>query len=279
VQRNIIDRIRLFFSTERESYLCFYRILGFYPRNIHLYEQALRHKSFLVSDNGKLPNNERLEFLGDAVLEVIVSDVVYKHFDGKNEGFLTSMRSKIVQRETLNKLAVILGLDKMIKMSACPSSHNNYLWGNAFEALIGAIYLDRGYNTCQSFVENKIIRAYFNLDKLSKKEVNFKSRLIEWGQKNRIEVVFRLQNQEQDAKGNPIFQSDVTLENIFAGSGKGYSKKESQQNAAKTALYQIKDEDFVGQVEEAKNQRLASETPDVDICLEEKSDEEVAVEE
>ena len=115
VLRNQIDKIRLLFRKDRESYLCFYRILGFYPRNIQLYEQALLHKSTSVrSDKGRPLNNERLEFLGDAILDAIVGDIVYKRFEGKREGFLTNTRSKIVQRETLNKLAVEIGLDKLI---------------------------------------------------------------------------------------------------------------------------------------------------------------------
>ena len=144
VLRNEIDKIRLLFRKDRESYLCFYRILGFYPRNIQLYEQALLHKSTSVrSDKGRPLNNERLEFLGDAILDAIVGDIVYKRFEGKREGFLTNTRSKIVQRETLNKLAVEIGLDKLIKYSTRSSSHNSYMYGNAFEAFIGAIYLDQ----------------------------------------------------------------------------------------------------------------------------------------
>ena len=116
--RNQINKIRLLFRKDRESYLCFYRILGFYPHDIRIYEQALLHKSSAVrSEMGRLLNNERLEFLGDATLDAIVGDIVYKRFEGKREGFLTNTRSKIVQRETLNKLAVEIGLDKLIKYS------------------------------------------------------------------------------------------------------------------------------------------------------------------
>ena len=142
--RNQINKIRLLFRKDRESYLCFYRILGLYPRDIRIYEQALLHKSSAVrSEMGRLLNNERLEFLGDAILDAIVGDIVYKRFEGKREGFLTNTRSKIVQRETLNKLAVEIGLDKLIKYSTRSSSHNSYMYGNAFEAFIGAIYLDQ----------------------------------------------------------------------------------------------------------------------------------------
>ena len=254
--RNKIDKIRLLFRKDRESYSCFYRILGFYPRNIRLYEQALLHKSTAVrSEKGRPLNNERLEFLGDAILDAIVGDIVYQHFEGKREGFLTNTRSKIVQRETLNKLAVEIGLDKLIKYSTRSSSHNSYMYGNAFEAFIGAIYLDRGYECCKQFMERRIIEPYIDLDKLSRKEVYFKSKLIEWSQKNKMEVSFELIEQSLDKENNPVFQTEVRIEGILGGSGTGYSKKESQQNAAQMTLKKIKgDPEFMASVQEAKTQ-------------------------
>lgn len=277
--QNFIDKIRLSFRKEKEPYLCFYRILGFYPHNIRLYNQALLHKSsFVRSEKGKLINNERLEFLGDAVLDAIVAHLVYEHFNVKGEGFLTNTRSKIVQREALNNLAEGLGLDKLIKSTShVSSSHNSYLSGNAFEALIGAIYLDRGYKYCMLFIRKRIINKYIDLDKLSRKEVNFKSRLIEWGQKNKVEVVFKLVDQNQDSIGSPIFQSEVQIEGISAGCGKGYSKKESQQLASKLALNKVKDQDFIIQILSIKEQR-ESETPagDTETALEDVDVETVA---
>ncbi len=204
-------------------------------------------------------NNERLEFLGDAILDAIVGDIVYKHFEGKREGFLTNTRSKIVQRETLNKLAVQIGLDKLIKYSTRSSSHNSYMYGNAFEAFIGAIYLDQGYERCKRFLEERIIRPYIDLDKLSKKEVNFKSKLIEWSQKNKVEVSFELIEQFFDKESNPVFQTEVRIEGIPAGTGTGYSKKESQQNAAQMALKKIKSPEFMANIKEAKAQASATE--------------------
>ena len=258
VLRNEIDKIRLLFRKDRESYLCFYRILGFYPRNIQLYEQALLHKSTSVrSDKGRPLNNERLEFLGDAILDAIVGDIVYKRFEGKREGFLTNTRSKIVQRETLNKLAVEIGLDKLIKYSTRSSSHNSYMYGNAFEAFIGAIYLDQGYERCKQFMEQRIINRYIDLDKISRKEVNFKSKLIEWSQKNKMEVSFELIEQFLDHDSNPVFQTEVRIEGLPAGTGTGYSKKESQQNAAQMAIKKVKDPTFMATVNETKMQQSA----------------------
>ncbi|MDR0938960.1 MAG: ribonuclease III [Mediterranea sp.] len=244
--RNTIDRIRLLFRKDRESYLRFYRILGFYPRDIRLYEQALRHKSSSIrTEKGRQLNNERLEFLGDAILDAIVGHIVYQRFDGKREGFLTNTRSKIVQRETLNKLAVQIGLDKLIKLSSRSSSHNSYVCGNAFEAFVGAIYLDQGYDRCKKFVERRIIDRYIDLDKVSRKEVNFKSKLIEWSQKNKMEVSFELIEQSIDRESNPIFQTEVRVRGVPVGKGVGYSKKESQQNAARTAIKQVKNSTFM----------------------------------
>ena len=259
--RNQIDKIRLLFRKDKESYFCLYKILGFYPRNIQLYQQALLHKSTSIrSEKGRPLNNERLEFLGDAILDAIVGDIVYKHFEGRREGFLTNTRSKIVQRETLNKLAVEIGLDKLVKYSTRSSSHNSYMYGNAFEAFIGAIYLDQGYERCKRFMEEKIFNNYIDLDKMSRKEVNFKSKLIEWSQKSKVEVSFELIEQFLDEDYNPMFHTEIRIEGISAGKGTGYSKKESQQNAAQAALKKIKDDDaFKEQIEATKAQNHLSE--------------------
>lgn len=265
--RNQIDKIRLLFRKDKESYFCFYKILGFYPRNIQLYQQALLHKSTSIrSEKGRPLNNERLEFLGDAILDAIVGDIVYKHFKGRREGFLTNTRSKIVQRETLNKLAVEIGLDKLVKYSTRSSSHNSYMYGNAFEAFIGAIYLDQGYERCKRFMEEKIFKNYIDLDKMSRKEVNFKSKLIEWSQKSKVEVSFELIEQFLDEDYNPMFHTEIRIEGISAGKGTGYSKKESQQNAAQAALKKIKnDASFKEQIEATKAQNhLPENTEETD---------------
>lgn len=275
--RNQVDKIRLLFHKDRESYFCFYKILGFFPRNIRFYEQALLHKSTSIrSEKGRPLNNERLEFLGDAILDAIVGDIVYKHFEGRREGFLTNTRSKIVQRETLNKLAVEIGLDKLVKYSTRSSSHNSYMYGNAFEAFIGAIYLDQGYERCKQFMEKKILKNYIDLDKMSRKEVNFKSKLIEWSQKTKMEVSFELIEQFLDQDYNPMFHTEVRIESLSAGTGTGYSKKESQQNAAQMALKKIKsDEAFKEAIETAKIQNHAAKenmaTEETQIVAEETS--------
>ncbi len=264
--RNQIDKIRLLFRKNKESYFCFYRILGFFPHNIHYYQQALLHKS-ATSRRRKADsmNNERLEFLGDAILDAVVGDIVFSNFKGEKEGFLTNTRSKIVQRETLNKLAVDIGLDKMVKYASHNLAHNNYMYGNAFEALIGAIYLDRGYDCCKQFMKEKIFKNYIDLEKMSRKEVNFKSRLIEWGQKNRVEISFELIEQQLDKNYNPIFHTEIFIENLSVGRGFGYSKKESQQYAAKEALKRImSDKTLQAEIEAAPKKHSQADSPSLD---------------
>lgn len=181
-------------------------------------------------------NNERLEFLGDAVLDAVVGDIVYQHFPGKREGFLTNTRSKLVQRDTLNKLAQEMGINQLILSNGHSSSHNSYMGGNAFEALVGAIYLDRGYDACMFFMKNRILAQMINIDKVAYKEVNFKSKLIEWSQKNRVQLEYVLIEQQKDDNGSPVFTYQVEIEGVKGGIGKGYSKKESQQFASKETL-------------------------------------------
>jgi len=214
-----------------------------------------------VKQKGHYVNNERLEFLGDAILDAIVGDIVYHHFQGKREGFLTNTRSNIVKRETLNKIALEMGLDKLMKCDTAINSHNNYMYGNAFEALIGAVYLDKGYNYCKDFVNSRILKQFINIDKAAYKEVNFKSKLIEWAQKNRSEIEFKLVQEFRDANQNsPIFKTEVWLKGIYGGSGTGYSKRESQQIAAKETLRRIKkDQNFLDSILVASPQELISD--------------------
>lgn len=224
-----------------------YKIVGFYPDNIQLYQQAFLHKSQSIEDDdGKWLNNERLEFLGDAILSAVVADIVYKHFQNKREGFLTNTRSKIVSRDSMNRIGSSLGIDHMLRysvnMHAQHEAHNSNMLGNALEALIGAIYLDQGFDACYRFIRDVLIKKHIDIDKISETEVNFKSNLIEWGQKNRLPVSFEIIESFQDEQSNPVFQTAAVLletgEHI--GIGIGYSKKESQQNAAQMAMKKIR---------------------------------------
>lgn len=252
---NIIDTIRLPFRKERELFSSLYSILGFYPRNIEPYKTALTHRS-LSQKYKKGVNNERLEFLGDAILGAIVADVVYHHFPKKREGFLTEARSKIVKRESLGKLASEMGLVSLIHNNNSGTSHNSFMGGNALEALIGAIYIDRGYSYCVTFIEKRILDKLINIDKVAYKEVNFKSKLIEWSQKNRALLEYQQIGELRDDKANPIFEFRVLIEGIEAGYGKGFTKKESQQIASKAALQLLRNNpEFIESVFAAKSER------------------------
>lgn len=253
--RKTLRKIRAIPHRGKEPYLSFYKILGFYPDRINLYREAVTHRSSSIrSEKGRWINNERLEFLGDAILDAIVADILYKKYEHKKEGFLTNMRSRIVQRETLNKLAVELGLDKLIISSTRNLAHNTNIYGDALEAIIGAIYLDQGYRVAKKFVYETLIRQHLDMEYVMKNEVDFKSRLIEWGQKNKVEVMFDIVASSYDEQNNPVFQSKVFISGIEAGWGEGFSKKESHQQAAKRAFKKLKDDEYFAKrvMEESK---------------------------
>ena len=258
---DLLDRIKLPFRKEKELFSSLYNILGFYPHNISLYKQALLHKSMgKRNEKGRPQNNERLEFLGDAILDAVVGDIVYRHFEGKREGFLTNTRSKLVSRDTLGKLAKEMGIAQLITSAGHSTSHNSYMNGNAFEALVGAIYLDRGYGACMRFMEKRILAHIINIDKVAYKEVNFKSKLLEWSQKNRVKMEFRDLEQTRDEKGSPVFTTQVYIEGLEGCTGTGYSKKESQQNASKDTLQKLRREpQFIDAVFAAKGDRTKME--------------------
>lgn len=240
--RKLYRNVRLLPKRRKEPYLSLYKILNFYPYNITLYNQALVHKSSSIRiKGGRWINNERLEFLGDAILDAIVADIVFKEFEYKKEGFLTNMRSKIVQRETLNRLALDLGLDKLVKTSTQKGTAvNTHVYGNALEALIGAIYLDQGYRVAKKFVLERLIHQHIDIETVAENNENYKSQLIEWGQKNKVAIDFVLLESSVDDNNVSSFVTAVVVGEKQIGEGFGNSKKESHQRAAKKALQMLK---------------------------------------
>ena len=234
--QDLITCIKLPFLRDRGLYRSLYQILGFYPKDIRPYKVALLHRSASkkVQIEGKRLNNERLEFLGDAILGAVVGHIVYRHFPKKPEGFLTNTRSNIVKRQSLNKLAKEMGLDQLIVSDLKSQAHNSYVNGNAFEALVGAIYLDRGYGHCVRFVKKKIMDHLVNIEKVAN-EGNYKSKLIEWGQRNRVNIEFQFEEGKEN-NSSPVFTTYIMINGTLCGTGRGYSKKESQQAAAKQAM-------------------------------------------
>ena len=220
----------------KEPYSSLYKILGFYPDNIHLYEQAFHHKSSSIeSSDGRWLNNERLEFLGDAVLDAVVADIVYKHFQNKREGFLTNTRSKIVQRDTLNRVAVELGLEKMVVYSAKVNSHNNYMYGNALEALIGAIYLDGGFASAKEFVHR------FIMTDIEHKKLFYDSKTIlqEIVQGEHLEMEYELLK-EEGPDHNKSFTVAVNINGERLTTATGRTKKKAEQSAAYQAILKFR---------------------------------------
>lgn len=221
--------------------LKFLKFLGFFPGNFYLYKLAFIHSSApLTLKDGSLVNNERLEFLGDAILEAIVSDVIYKQFPFKNEGFLSKVRARIVQRETLNSIAVNLGIPQLLKSQINKDNNTLNPFGNALEALLGAIYLDKGYKKTKKYVLKKILSDSSLTEEIITNGTDYKSQILEWGQKNKKEIIFSDKEMPTNQQNVPLFISTLTIENRKAGSGKGMSKKEAEQNAAEQALICIK---------------------------------------
>ena len=256
--RKFKRKVRAIPRKGKEPYFSFYKMLGFYPDRIELYHEALTHRSASVrTTEGKWVNNERLEFLGDAILDAIVADILYKKYRQKKEGFLTSTRSRIVQRDTLNKIAVEMGIDEIITTSTRNLAHNTNIYGDALEALIGAIYLDQGYRVAEKFINETLILPHIDIEDVAQSEVDFKSRLIEWGQKFKVDVVYELVDSTFDEKNNPIFESRVVVGGKELGCGKGYSKKESHQNASQVAIKKLRNDDDLS--EELKQLGLEEE--------------------
>ena len=269
--KNILRKIRLLSNARKEPYFLFYQVLGFYPDKIDYYQLAVRHKSVsILTDDGLQLSNERLEFLGDAVLNSVVTDILYHRYKNQREGFLTNTRSKIVKRDSLNVLAVEIGLDKLVKVTRYVNTHtNNNIYGNALEALMGAIYLDLGYRKCKKFVEQRLIHTFIDLDKVAENEVNFKSRLIEWCQKNRFEPEFILLEEILSKSNKHLFQTSLVINGKTICQATGTSKKESQQLVSQIACQQIdSNPDFILQLKQDPteiNPSPENQSTDIDV--------------
>ncbi|MCB8999155.1 MAG: ribonuclease III [Bacteroidales bacterium] len=227
------------FHSNRKLAKSLVKILGFVPTHMKLYEMAFIHKSAsLVLPDGNIVNNERLEYLGDAILDAIVADYLFRHYPNKDEGFLTKMRSKMVKRKHLNLLAIRLGIDKLMVAQTNPLNVSKHLYGNAFEALVGAVYLDKGYVRTSHFI-SQIIKRYVNLERLLKTDSDYKSQLIEWAQKHKEEIVFESREEIKAHSHLPLFITHVRISTEIIGRGIGNSKKDSEQKAARIGLERL----------------------------------------
>jgi len=240
----LYQRIKLFSSKRKEFYFFLKDILGFYPGNLKLYDIAFIHKSASTTDSmGVLINNERLEYLGDAILGAVVAEFLYKRFPQRGEGFLTQMRAKLVNRAFLTQLINETGLHRFIKSKTVGATSTSNIYGDALEALIGAIYLDKGYEKARYVIIKRFLNGYVDLNKLEELDNNYKSQLIEWGQKNKQEVTFQTEEEDSPNSKFSIFVTTVEIEKQIKGKGYGSSKKEAQQNAAQDALKNLETQD------------------------------------
>ena len=235
--RDLRYRIKLFSSPRKEFYTFLKATTGFSPIKLRLYDLAFIHRSASSPDLlGQLINNERLEYLGDAVLGAIVAEYLYNRFPRKDEGFLTQMRSRIVNRSFLTQLTFKLGLNRFINSNTNSVNDSSHIYGDVFEAFIGALYLDTGYQGAKQFVIKKVLNVHVDIEQLERSDNNYKSQLIEWGQKNKRVVDFDTRENRETGHNNLPFISIIRIDGQIVGKGEGYSKKEAQQNSACKAL-------------------------------------------
>ncbi len=231
--------IKASLSPDKELYHSIKNIFGFYPGNIFLYKLAFRHRSAAQEiTKGVKVSNERLEYLGDAVLGSIIADYLFKKFPLKDEGFLTEMRSKIVSREQLNKLSIKLGLDKLIESNSDIYHKSKSAMGDAFEAFVGALYLDKGYMPTKKILLNRVVKVHYDIDRLENQQLNFKSKLIEWSQKEKQEVEFKLL-QEIGQGHKKQYQVEILVNSEPIAKAQDYSIKGAEKIAAEKACNKL----------------------------------------
>jgi ribonuclease-3 len=212
-------------------------VFGYNPGNILLYKLALCHKSASEEElRGIKVNNERLEYLGDAILSAVIADFLFKKYPSRDEGFLTEMRSRIVSRNNLNKLSEKIGLNKFVKVS----NANVYrsINGDAFEAFIGALFLDKGFNSTKKVIINRIIKFHIDIEELEANDLNYKSKLIEWAQQEKKQVEF-IVTDKVGSGYNKHYIVEVLIDKNPSGSGRDFSIKKAEQSAAEKALTTI----------------------------------------
>ncbi len=215
-------------------------IFGYHPRNVSIYKLAFKHKSAAVTiSNGFRHCNERLEYLGDAVLGSVVADFLFKKFPFKDEGFLTEMRSRIVSRSNLNMLSRKMGLDQLVEAGKDGNNAGSSIMGDAFEALIGAIYLDKGYAFTKNLIVRKIIQTHMDVDELMMRDINFKSKIIEWTQKGKKKVSFNLVNETENGKKGKLYTIELVIEDDVLGRAQDFSIKKAEQSASRQAWEHI----------------------------------------
>ena len=218
------------------------RILGFKPGDIGIYEEAFTHRSMNeTNSDGQRQNYERLEFLGDAMLGAVIASHLFMEVPSGDEGYLTKMRSKVVSREHLNELGRDLNLINLLKTSIPTQQFGGNIHGNVFEALIGAIYLDKGYRYCEKFIHRRVIKPYVDIERLEGKVISYKSLFIEWCQKNKKPFKFMVYD-DTGADELKHFAVKLILEDKTVAKARATSKKKAEERAAKRAFYKLQNE-------------------------------------
>ena len=216
-------------------------MIGYNPGNIGLYKQAFTHKSAIPQTSSRIESNERLEFLGDAVLGLVIGAYMFEKHPDEDEGFLSQMRSRIVNRELFNELGYKMELQNWmqeVSPNKVEFEESSSMLGNTFEALVGAIYLDKGYEAAKRFFEKTVLVYHLDIDDIQGADHNYKSRLLEWGQKYTKKIEYTLNGIER--KGNKLeFTIDVSIDGELYGKGLAYKKKKAEQMAAKEALVKL----------------------------------------
>lgn len=227
-------------STDKQLWLLLRTDFALKPSNLDLYKAALIHKSATAEiSTGKKVNNERLEYLGDSIIDSIVAEYLFTKFPCENEGFLTKMRSRIVSRQSLNAIALSIGMDKLVITQTNNTLAQKHIFGDALEAFVGAIYLDKGYNKTRSWVISFLLSKHVDIPELLATENDYKSRIIELSQKHKLCIQFTSIERETPKGENPLFEAKLFLDDKLMGTGFGTSKKEAEQNASMVALERI----------------------------------------
>lgn len=234
--RRFINRILTKSSPDKQLLLQLEHILGFTPKHISYFKLAFMHRS---QPDEVTDSNERLEFLGDAILGAIVAEYLFKKYPYQSEGYLTELRSRIVRRETMNNVALRMGLNKLVLYNKNDRGlSRSHIFGNALEALIGAVYLDQGFIKTRTFILNQIIRSYIDLDTMESTDTNYKNQLLSWAQRNNRVLAFETLDEKTEAS-RKLFTVGIMLDGELFANGSGYNKKEAGQVAAKNALDKI----------------------------------------
>ena len=236
--RRFISRIFKGSSTDKELLRQLEHLLGFTPRRISFYQLALMHRS---RPEDVTDSNERLEFLGDAILGAIIAEYLFKKYPYQPEGFLTELRSRIVRRETMNNVALRMGLNKLVQYNKNDRGlSRSHIFGNALEALIGAVYLDVGFIRTRKFILNQIVRDYIDLETMESTDTNYKNQLLSWAQRSDRSLVFETLSETMEGT-RKLFTVGIMLDGELMAQGTGFNKKEAGQVAAKNALAKIKE--------------------------------------